>query len=183
MIEIMELLNRKIFLFHIVGVIFTIFLGSFLHFIYELSGFFKPVAIIGAVNESTWEHLKIAFWPAFIFAIIEYFAYGKNQKNFCFAKAKELYIIPILIVLFFYGYTVFMNHNLFLDIFIFVLAIIIGFVTSYKILAWQRDFSKYKILAIGFIVIAVVVFSLLSYFPLENFLFLDPVTGSYGIPK
>ncbi|KPJ54796.1 hypothetical protein AMJ47_03565 [Parcubacteria bacterium DG_72] len=179
----MEPLRKKTLLFHVFGAIFTIFLGSFFHFIYELSGFFKPVALIGAVNESTWEHLKIAFWPAFIFAIIEYFSYGKNQKNFYFAKAKELYIIPFLIIVFFYGYAVFIEHNLFLDIFIFVLAIIIGYIVSYKILVWQRDFSKYKILAVGLIIIAVVAFSLLSYFPIENFLFLDPVIGSYGIIK
>ncbi len=179
----MDSLIRKILLFHIWGVIFTIFLGSFLHFVYELSSFYKPVAIIGAVNESTWEHLKIAFWPAFIFTIIEYFIYGKNQKNFYFAKVKEIYIIPFLIIIFFYGYTIFTEHSLFLDIFIFVLAIIIGYMVSYKILVWKKDFSKYKVLSIVLILIAVILFSLLSYFPLENFLFLDPVTNSYGIIK
>jgi len=87
---------RRILIFHILGAIFTIILGSFFHFIYELSGFFKPVALIGAVNESTWEHLKIGFWPAFLFTTIEYFAYGKKNKNFCFAKAINLYAIPLL---------------------------------------------------------------------------------------
>lgn len=175
--------RRKILFSHIFGAIFTVFLGSLLHFIYELSGSFKPVAIIGAVNESTWEHLKIAFWPAFIFAIIEYFIYGKKQKNFYFAKVKEFYIIPILIIAFFYSYTAFIEHNLFLDIFVFVLAIIIGYMVSYKILFWQKDFSKYRILSIGLIILLVIAFSLFSYFPIENFLFLDPVTSSYGIIK
>ena len=179
----MKSLDKKIITFHILGAIFTIFLGSFLHFIYELSNFFKPVAVIGAVNESTWEHLKIAFWPAFIFAIIEYLAYGKKQKNFYFAKVKEFYIIPILIIVFFYSYTVFIEHNLFLDVLIFILAIIAGFITSYKILFWQKDFSKYKVLSIGLIFILVIAFSLFSYFPIKNFLFLDPVTNSYGIIK
>jgi len=168
----MDLLKRKIFFFHLFGVIFTILFGSLLHFIYELSGFFKPVAIIGAVNESTWEHLKLAFWPAFLFAILDYFVYGKNQKNFCFAKVKEFYVIPIIIIVLFYSYTLFLEHNLLLDIFIFVLAIVIGYITSYKLLVWQKDFSKYNILATTFIIIAIVAFSLLSYFPLENFLFL-----------
>ena len=176
-------MNKKIFYYHVGGIIFTVIVGSFLHFIYELSGFLKPVALFAAVNERTWEHLKIAFWPAFIFAIIEYFSYGKNQNNFFLAKAKEIYVVPILIIVLFYGYTIFTEHNLFLDIFIFVLAIIIGYIISYKILAWQRDFSRYKILAIVFIIVAVFAFSLLSYFPLENFLFLDPVTGSYSITK
>jgi len=176
-------MDKRIFYYHIGGIIFTVIFGSFLHFIYELSGFLKPVALFGAVNESTWEHLKIAFWPAFIYGIIEYFSYGRNQNNFFFAKAKQIYIIPILIAVFFYGYTAFIEHSLFLDIFIFVLAIVIGYITSYKILTWQKDFSKYKILTLSFIIIAVAAFSLLSYFPLENFLFLDPVAGLYGIIK
>jgi hypothetical protein len=176
-------MNKKIFYYHIWGIIFTVLIGAFLHFIYELSGFSKLVALFGAVNESTWEHLKIAFWPAFIFGIIEYFAYGKNQNNFFLAQAKKIYIIPVLIVIFFYSYTAFIKHNLFIDIFIFILAIVVGYITSYKILTWQRDFSKYKTLSFVFIIIAIIVFSMLSYFPLENLLFLDPVTGSYGIIK
>ena len=179
----MEALNKKIFYWHIFGVIFTIFAGSFLHFIYELSGSFKLIAIIGAVNESTWEHLKIGFWPAFIFSIIEYLVYGRKIKNFCFGKMISLYVIPALIILFFYGYTLFIGHNLFLDIFIFILSIVIAYFFSYKILASGRDFSKYRIFSIILIIIAIFAFSLMSYFPLHNFLFLDPVTGLYGIIK
>jgi len=174
-------MNKKIFYWYIGGVFFTLFLGSFLHFIYELSGFLKPVAIMGAVNESTWEHLKIGFWPAFIFAVIEYFRYGRKNKNFYFAKAINLLTIPIFITVLFYGYTLFMSHNLFLDIFIFVLSIVIAYFFSYKIMVSQKDFSGYKNLAILIIVIELTTFSLLSYFPLENFLFLDSLTGSYGI--
>jgi hypothetical protein len=179
----MDLLNRKILLFHFFGVIFTIFLGSFLHFIYELSGFFRPVALIGAVNESTWEHLKIGFWPAFLFSVIEYFFYGKRNKSFCFAKLTNLYTIPIVIIILFYGYTFFINHSLFLDIFIFVLSIIVAYFLSYKILISKKDFSQYRILAIIFIILELIAFSLFSYFPFENFLFLDPITGLYGIIK
>ncbi|MFC1789643.1 DUF6512 family protein [Patescibacteria group bacterium] len=176
-------MNKKIFYYHVAGIIFSVLVGSFLHFIYELSGFLKPVALFGGVNESTWEHLKIAFWPVFIFGIIEYFSYGKNQNNFFLAQAKKIYITPIIIVALFYSYTAFIGYNLFLDILIFILAIVIGYITSYKILIWQKNFSKFNILAFSFIAIAVVIFSLLSYFPLENFLFLDPVTGLYGIIK
>ncbi len=179
----MKTLRRKILLFHILGAIFTIILGSFLHFIYELSGFFKPVALIGAVNESTWEHLKIGFWPAFLFTTIEYFAYGKKNKNFCFAKAINLYTIPIIITLLFYGYTLFIDHNLFLDIFIFIFSIIIAYILSYNILVSQKEFSEYRILSIILIIVGIIAFRLFSYFPLENFLFLDPATGSYGIIK
>jgi len=177
----MEPIRKKILIFHIWGAIFTILAGSFCHFIYGIGDYFKPLAIIGAVNESTWEHLKIAFWPTFFFAVVEYFAYGKSQSNFWVAKAKQIYVIPILIPVFFYGYTAVIKDNLFSDIFIFVLAIIIGYAFSYKILTWQRNFLKYKTSAIIFIILAGMAFGLFTFFPPKIFLFLDPVTGLYGI--
>ncbi|KPJ56855.1 hypothetical protein AMJ49_03520 [Parcubacteria bacterium DG_74_2] len=176
-------MNRKIFFWQIFGIIFTVLVGSFLHFIYELSNFWKPLALIGAVNESTWEHLKIGFWPAFIFGIIEYFKYGKKYKNFFVAKVIGFYAIPVLITLLFYGYTTFMEDNLFFDILIFVVAIVSAYLLSYKTLISEKVFLKYKNLAIILIIIEVLAFTFLSYFPLKNFLFLDPVTGGYGIIK
>jgi len=176
-------MRKRILLYHIIGAVFATIFGSLLHFIYEISGYFKPVALIGAVNESTWEHLKIAFWPVFVFLLIEYFVYGKNIKNFYFAKTKQLYATLILIIVLFYGYTALIKHNLFLDIFIFILAIVIGYIISYKILFWEKDFSGRKFLTIGLAIILVLAFSLFSYFPLKNFLFLDPVSGLYGIIK
>jgi len=143
----------------------------------------KLTALIGAVNESTWEHLKIGFWPAFIFGIIEYFSYGKKIKNFFFAKMVNFYAIPILITLLFYGYTAFMEDNLFLDILIFIISIIVAYLLGYKILMFEKSFLKYKNLAIALIIVEIFAFSLFSYFPPQNFLFLDPLTGTYGIIK
>ena len=40
-------------------------LGALLHFLYELSGCNKVVAIFAAVNESTWEHIKICLMQRF----------------------------------------------------------------------------------------------------------------------
>ena len=52
----------------IAGVVVTLVTGTLLHFVHEWfgGGFW---ASIGAVNESTWEHLKLIFWPMFLFGI------------------------------------------------------------------------------------------------------------------
>lgn len=172
---------EKIQKWQIWGVVITVILGSLLHFVFDWSGGSKIVALFAAVNESTWEHLKIGFWPALIFLTIEYFYFGKNNKNFCLAAAKTLYTIPILIVALFYGYTAIIEDNLFMDILIFIVAIIAAFVIGYYFLKTERDFSKYKTISIIFILIIIAAFSLLTYFPAKNFLFLDPVSGGYGI--
>lgn len=174
-------MRRKVFFWHLLGIIFAVLLGSFLHFAFQISGNFKPLALIAAVNESTWEHLKIAFWPVFFFGILEYFIYGRRFGNFWLAKLVELYSIPILIVALFYGYTAFLKDNLFFDISIFVLSIILGFLASFLILFSERDFSKWATLVITLLIGEILAFCLLTYFPLRNFLFLDPVTLGYGL--
>jgi len=177
----MEPFNRKILGFHLLGMLWTVFFGSFLHFIFEISGYFKPAVLIGAVNESTWEHLKIGFWPAFLFAVLEYYLYGRKYGNFCLAKLINLYSIPVIIIGLFYGYTSFMDHVFFFDIAIFVIAVVFAYWFSYKIIVSQTNYSRFTAAAVIFIILELLAFSLFSYFPPKNFLFLDPQSGLYGI--
>jgi hypothetical protein len=158
-----------------------VLVGSFLHFAFEIANYSKAVALMAAVNESIWEHLKIGFWPAFIFAIFEYFIYGKKNTNFFFAKAINLYLIPVLIVVLFYSYTIFIENKLIIDILIFIVSIIVAYTVSFKILISQRVFKTFFILSILLIILEVVAFSLFTYFPFHFIFFKDPITSSFGI--
>jgi len=60
------LTKRKVLVIEVIGTLFIIIQGSAFHFTYELSGNNPVVGSISAVNESVWEHLKLAFWPALI---------------------------------------------------------------------------------------------------------------------
>lgn len=166
--------------FEILSVIGTIIFGSLLHFLFEWSGSFKPLALIAAVNESTWEHLKLAFWPAFIFAVIAYFVIKNKPANFCFAQAVKLISMPILIVVLFYGWLLFFPDNFIYDISIFVVAALVGHYLSYRIEIQEKDYKLEK-LAIVLIIIALLKFSLFTYFTPKIFLFHNPVSGGYGI--
>ena len=64
---------KKVFKFHIFSIIFSIILGILLHFAFEWSGNNLFIATFSAVNESTWEHLKLVFFPMLITIIISYF--------------------------------------------------------------------------------------------------------------
>jgi hypothetical protein len=44
--------------------------GSALHFAFDWSGHWLPLALIAAVNESVWEPMKLAFWPAVTWAVL-----------------------------------------------------------------------------------------------------------------
>ena len=63
-------MKRSILRWELVGIIVISILGSVLHFVFEWSGNWAPVGVIAAVNESVWEHFKIAFWPALFYAHI-----------------------------------------------------------------------------------------------------------------
>ena len=63
----------KIKTWQIITVIICLILGTLLHFTYEWSGENPIIALFSAVNESIWEHLKLAFYPMFSIHINENF--------------------------------------------------------------------------------------------------------------
>ena len=94
-----------IFGYELAGIVFIVMIGAILHFTFELSGNQPVVGIFSAVNESVWEHLKLGFWPALVWALIEYRYIKKSTNNFFFAKTVGIYITPIVIPILFYSYT------------------------------------------------------------------------------
>jgi hypothetical protein len=108
--------RRRVFLYELIGMFFIIILGSLLHFTFELSGHQAIVGVFSAVNESVWEHLKLSYWPALAYALIEYRYLKKLTNNFITAKTVGIYLMPILITIFFYAYTAVIEDSLIIDI-------------------------------------------------------------------
>jgi hypothetical protein len=169
---------NKTLLYEIIGIFFIIIFGSLLHFTYESSGRNIVVASFSAVNESVWEHLKLAFFPALVYALFEYSRFKNN--NFFYAKSVGIYIMPISIVLIFYTYTAFMRDNFVMDILSFIFAAVIGQVVSLKLLGSKKD-MKLERVSLAAIVILGIAFVLFTYLPPHIFLFQDPRNGMYGI--
>jgi len=176
-------MNKRITLtWEIAGIFIISIAGSLMHFVYELSGRFTPLELIAAVNESTWEHLKLAVWPFLIFALVEHIFLKKKVKNFLIAKTAGVYLIPISIVVFFYSYLTILGHDsLFLDISIFIISIVIGQLISYKILISKKLTGIWNKIAILAMIVCIVKLFLFTFFPPHMFLFKDPVSGGYGI--
>lgn len=175
--------NKKIFRWEIIGFFIIALVGSAFHFCYEWSGYYKPLALFCAVNESVWEHAKMGFWPAVFYALIEYFAFGRNKKNFLAAKTIALYIIPLTIILVFYLLEATIGkHSFWIDIALFIAAILISQWVSYKIITSFRDYSRYNGFFALLIILILVAFSLFTFFPPKLEMFKNPKTGGYGIP-
>lgn len=123
----------KIKTWHIIGAIFTVALGSLLHFVYEWSGFYPLFGLIGSVNESVWEHLKLLYWPFLISFVAELWIYGKNVSGFFAAKALGILAGMFFITAAFYTYTGIIGRNFaVVDILLFVIGTAVAYATSYK---------------------------------------------------
>ena len=107
-----------------VGIIFIAVIGTFLHFLYELSHHNKIVAIFAAVNESTWEHIKICMTPSLLWCLYDGYVYGMNS-NFLIAKALSFLTIILLIPILFYTYTFFTKKSiLWVDVICFYVTVV-----------------------------------------------------------
>ena len=177
--------KKKIIRFQIFSVIFTWILGTILHFLYEWSGDNKIIASFSAVNESTWEHLKLVFFPMLITTIVGFLVIGKDNKKFWCAKTIGIILAMSFIIVFFYTYTGIIGTNFaILDIGSFFVAVILGKYVAYKIIT--NDEYKLKcnkrIAVIGLICI-LLCFIIFTYLPPHIGLFKDPISNGYGIQK
>ena len=168
--------------YELAGTVFIVIIGSMLHFTFELSGHQPVVGVFSAVNESVWEHLKLGFWPALVWALIEYRSIKKSTNNFFFAKTVGIYLIPIVIPILFYSYTAVLGESvLVIDILTFVVAVIVGQLVSYRLLTYRRLPDILNKISLVALVLLGVAFVLFTFYPPHLPLFRDPVTGEYGI--
>ena len=90
--------------------------------------------------------------------------------------------MPLVIAGLFYGYTwIFKIESLLIDIIIFIIAIIVAQIVSYRINIIQNRRLSGNIIGAVLIIAGLIMYSTLSYYPPRCPIFKDPVTGGYGI--
>lgn len=179
-------MKNKLLLWEIGSFFFIGLVGAALHFTYELSNFSSNVvAYFSAVNESTWEHLKMVFFPGLLFALIEYTYVRDQVNNYIVAKTASLFVMPLVIAIGWYIYAPIVGRSVFpVDLALFYLAVFIGQLISYKLLTRSPLDNKYNNYAIGVFLALFLAFSTLTFYAPQVFLFehLDlKNTGQYGI--
>ena len=153
--------------------IVVISVGSLLHFAWQWSGRSTVVAVFAATNESTWEHLKLAFWPALALAPIQRRFYG-SFPGWLPATAIRCVLPSFVIVALFYGYTALLGgHRLAADLTIFALAIFAGEFFGHAVLTHEFS-SKSRKGAFVCLILATTLFSTLTFTPPNCFLFQEP---------
>ena len=164
-----------------IGMLFVAIFGTLLHFTYEWSGHNKIVAIFSAVNESTWEHIKICMTPTIIWSLYDWYISGGNE-NFFIGKAMSILTIIIMIPTLFYAYTFFTKKAiLWVDVICFYITVICSTLVFHHFINMDILPSFYTYLSYILLFLEIGAYLVFTFHPLKNFIFEDPISHKYGL--
>ena len=175
-------MKKKLLYFQIAGFIFTCIFGTLLHFLYDWTNENVIAAIFSATNESTWEHMKLMFYPTAIFSIIQYNFLGTQVPYYWSTKLTGLSLSLIMIPILYYTYTGIFGINAdWFNISIFFISAAIAFWIEYKLFRNEKGYNLGTNIALLTLAAISLVFTANTFSPPEIPLFQDPVTKLYGI--
>ena len=153
------------------GAIFVSVLGTLLHFLYGLSNHSFWVGLFTPINESTWEHMKLIFFPMLIFAVWT----KKFRPSLTYSVLRGAVLGTLLIPIIFYTYTgVLGTHFALFDILTFYLSVFIAFLSIYKNLHRQHSRNT-KNLLLGALIILLGLFIIFTITPPAFGIFAPPL--------
>ena len=173
--------QKSIGLWQLMGFAVTSFVGTILHFLYEWLGDAVWIAPLSGVNESTWEHMKLLFWPMFLYAIFQSFFF-KNRENYWCIKLKGTLFGIILIPILFYTYNGVIGKSPdWINIAIFFICAAAAYIYETRLFKKEKTDCKHPKLALGALCIIALLFVIFTFATPQIDIFKDPLTGSYGI--
>ena len=174
-------MKKNLFIWQFACFVATVLFGTLLHFLYDWTNENTAVALISAVNESTWEHMKILYFPMLIFSIIQY-RYFKNNDCYWWVKLTGIITGLIAIPIMFYTYNGAIGKSPdWLNITFFFIAALAGSFTEYILFRKAKITLKSKLLPFFLILSIGAMFIYFTFDPPVLPLFKDPLTGRYGI--
>ena len=174
-------MKRSIGLWQLLGFAVTSLGGTLLHFLYDWTGESVWIAPFSGVNESTWEHMKLLFWPMIIFAIVQSFFF-KERENFWCVKLRGILLGIILIPIIFYTYNGSIGKSPdWLNIVIFFASAAISYIYETRLFNENKPLCRSKKRAIILLVFVALLFVIFTFFTPEINIFMDPISGSYGV--
>lgn len=170
----------------LLGIPIISIIGSFMHFAFNFSGNLKIVALFAPINESIWEHLKLAFFPTLLWWIIGFFLFNKDsnfkKRNYICSMILSALIAPLIITCFYYTYTGALGiSSLILDIFSLYLSILLSQILGIHTYKYGNFSIKTFVILVLILIITILLFWIFTFKPPHIPLFLDSSKGIYGI--
>lgn len=163
-----------------ISIIVISIVGTLAHFLYDLSNHNKVIGLFSAVNESTWEHIKIAITPTLLWGLYDGYVFGDNSNYFP-AKIISLLTMTMVIPLIFYFQKIFLKKdNVIVNVLSFYVAIFLGQFMFYQVINSEPFDYTYIYISCVALFIFFGCYLLLTLLPLEFFIFKDPISKKYG---
>lgn len=164
----------------IAGAIFVLITGTLAHFLYEWTNDNFIVGLFTPINESTWEHMKLIFFPMLLYALLMIWKYKAIYPCITAAFLAGTLAGTWLIPVFFYTYTGILGFNLFIfDFLTFIVSVILAFYLSYH-LTFSCRYHGYTFFLCILTLVMIGCFMLFTYSPPSIGLFAEP-SASAGI--
>ena len=174
-------MKRSINLWQLWGFAITSLVGTLLHFLYDWTGKSVLIAPFSGVNESTWEHMKLLFWPMFIYAIIQSFFF-KDREDFWCIKLKGILLGLVLIPVIFYTYNGVIGKSPdWINVTIFFISAAIAYIYETELFASDKGACPSSKWSIGALCVIGLLFIIFTFATPKLGIFLDPLTKTYGI--
>lgn len=166
--------HKKLCILSLIGFFWVSIVGTLLHFVYEWSGSNFIIGLFAPVNESTWEHMKLLFFPALIFFITEYVFLHKKYPHLLRADFAGILVGTLLIPVIFYTYTgIIGTHNLPLDILTFLISAAAALSVRCRLLLSDNR-KRYTFFYFLCTLVLGVCFLIFTYYPPDIALFVSP---------
>ena len=176
-------MKKSFRIWELFGFALTSLCGTVLHFLYEWTGGSILVAPFSGVNESTWEHMKLLFWPMFIFAIVQSFFF-RDREDFWCVKLRGILLGLVLIPVIFYTYNGVIGRSPdWINIAIFFVSAAIAYIYETRQFNREKTACPYPKLALSLLCVIALLFIIFTFATPEIGIFKDPLTGTYGIEK
>ena len=174
-------MKRSVRLLQLLGFGVISLAGTLLHFLYDWLGKAKWIAGFSGVNESTWEHMKLLFWPMFIYAVIEsVFLY--EAKDFWCIKLRGIMLGLTLIPILFYTYNGVIGRSPdWINIAIFFVSAAVALIYETQLLSKGDIVCKSPKSAFIVLCIIGILFIVFTFAPPKLDIFKDPLMSTYGI--
>ena len=151
-----------------IGMFIVAITGTISHFVYDLSGQNKFIGYFFPVNESTWEHMKLAFFPMLILSIV-LFDKVRRKCGYNFSLMAGTLTATWLIPFLYYTYKGILGFSRpWLDISTYYASLLFTFFLMLHI-AGRTGEKSYKLIfniALSIVVCQAIAFVIFSYHPL-----------------